>query len=978
MKSCLKLTALVAIVLIASMASAQVRQTGTLVVTVSDPQGGRLPGAVVSASAEDTVTPREMVTNSQGVATLQALDPSAKYVVTIQMAGFAPSRSEDVLVRSGHTAALSVTMNVAGIAEEVTVTSVTPLVDTTSALTGQDITYLQLVPGVLPDDPQARGNPASKSGLNYRDIFGDNGVSRDNFYYIDGVNTTDGYSGTFGSNLNTEIIQEQKVLTGGIPAEYVGAPGLISSVVTKSGTNTFHGSGNYFFQNDSMEAEDQNAESQSFSRYDTAFTLGGPIVMDKAWFFVSYRRVERTNDIATLDTAEFLRSVDTTENQWYLRGTVSPGASDTISFTYFSDPFTRTGSLDRSLTNARSFDRDQGGDNFRIAYSHLFGTDVLLDANYSRHNGELTDFPTIAGPRNTIIYRASDVRTLEDEQQGGFAFTDIDERDGQGFNAVVNWTVEQHDVKGGIEWGERSRFRNLLNEGDWNSLATHLSGTTAGEISVGSFSDTAFDPFNTSDFNGFMDSVNASPRRNEFFNAFDTNRDGMISQTELATSLRYTSTEGNPTGQINYERNVQVEQGPQDWKVNDFGLFAQDTFSFGNFVFNVGLRAERYEHQATTGETIYTFPWTWAPRLSAVYDIGGKGLQKASVFWGKYYDPIRLNMTAFAGTLSGSISNEQVFALDEWVTYRVRGGPSVADALFAPTTQTPFTTDLQLTYEIEVAPKMSFQALYTHRKTDDILEDYDMCLYAFQDDGTTCYPGPVDHPDSLFLGLDYFGYSSFPDSNFVIATLAGAERTYDGFELVFRKRYADGWQALVSYTYSDGEGNSNSDSNADFQGDVLFLDPRAPNQLGTQPGLIHHLFKVAGTYRFDMGLELGAFYRWNSGTIASTTFRAFNRNLPVRDNVFEFAGITQRWLEPDAVGSLENPSFGILDLRVQYYINQGGRVTGQVFADIFNVSNFQDSTRDQDLRAGQGGVAFGEGILFNRPRSLFLGVRVNW
>ena len=123
--------------------------------------------------------------------------------------------------------------------------------------------YLQLVPGVLPDDPEAAGNPASKSGLHYRDIGGDAGVSRDNFYYIDGINVTDGVTGTFGANLNTEIIQEQQVLTGGIPAEYVGAPGLLSSVVTKSGANQLSGSVNYFFQNDGRRSPAGNRSSRT-------------------------------------------------------------------------------------------------------------------------------------------------------------------------------------------------------------------------------------------------------------------------------------------------------------------------------------------------------------------------------------------------------------------------------------------------------------------------------------------------------------------------------------------------------------------------------------------------------------------------------------------------------------------------------------------------------------------------------------------
>ena len=125
-----------------------------------------------------------------------------------------------------------------------------------------------------------------------------------------GINVTDGVSGTFGANLNTEIIQEQQVLTGGIPAEYVGAPGLLSSVVTKSGTNQLTGSVNYFFQNDGLVAENRNASDQEFSRFDTALTGGGPILTDHAWFFGSYRRLGSNDTVVALDGIDVIRTVD--------------------------------------------------------------------------------------------------------------------------------------------------------------------------------------------------------------------------------------------------------------------------------------------------------------------------------------------------------------------------------------------------------------------------------------------------------------------------------------------------------------------------------------------------------------------------------------------------------------------------------------------------------------------------------------------
>ena len=89
---------------------------------------------------------------------------------------------------------------------------------------------------------------------------------------------------------------------------------------------------------------------------------------------------------------------------------------------------------------------------------------------------------------------------------------------------------------------------------------------------------------------------------------------------------------------------------------------------------------------------------------------------------------------------------EQVWAHDRWVTYSIRGGPQQADALFAPTTKTPWTDDFQVSWESDLGGGRSVMALYTKRRTRDIIEDYDMALYTIRPDGTTNYPGPVDHP----------------------------------------------------------------------------------------------------------------------------------------------------------------------------------------------------------------------------------------
>ncbi len=982
-------------------AAAQVTNTGTIQAVVVDQGNLAVPGADVVAESTDGVTKRSGVTNVNGEVMLVGLEPSARYMVTTTLAGFITQRFENVLVRSGQITTLRMTLAVSGLTEEVQVTAQSPIVDTKSATAATDITlqlteslptgrsyqsYLQIVPGVLPDDPQLPGNPASKSGVNYTDVGGNVGVSTDNAYYIDGINVTDPQAGTFGANLNTEIIQEQKVITGGIPAEYVGVPGLLSNVITKAGSNSYHGSANYFFQNASLQADNKNSASQDFSTYDTAFTAGGPAYRDHAWVFGSYRYLHRADDVTAIDTLQLLRTVEDNQKQGYFRGTFAATSYDTFSFTFLNDPTDKTGRIERDITNARDRVRSQGGNRYAFNYNRVFGA-ALIEGAYNIHNGELTDLSKIRESLNTILYRSTDARTLNDEQRGGLGTDTIDERDVDGLRGALSWVLGRHSVKGGIEYQRNDRFLNSLTIGDtkstYTSLANGLSGFTANLVDTQSLSGSkTFRLSNVSDFGGFIRTINGLSNRNAFYSAFDTNADGTISPAEFGAVALYNVTTANPNGEVNYSRVLQSADGPQQFISEGLSFFVQDSFPLGNLTLNVGVRTERWEHFATTGESIYTFDWEWAPRLSAVYDLGGDGRQKLSAYYGRYYDPVRTNMTAFAGSLTGRTREEQVFVangINQWVTYRVRGG-AILDGFFAPTTKTPYTDDVQMGYSVDLGRNMSFESIYNYRRTRDILEDYDAALYATTTAGTTDYPGPINDPNSLFLGLDYFGFDVNPGANFIIGTLEGGERNYHGLELNMRKRYSNNWQAFASYSYNNADGNSNSDSNADFQGDVIELDPRGPNNYGRQPGSIAHIFKMSASYLLPVGLELGGGYRWNSGTIASRTYLNTGRNLPIQlapSQVFSYAGITHQWTDPTALGTLTNPSWGVLDLRVKYS-KELGPMRPEFFVDIFNVLNNQDSTRNQDLVAGSGAIAFGQAIRFVDPRRFFLGARLNF
>lgn len=990
-------------------------QKGAVQVTVVDADGAAIPGAAVEASSESALRSATGITGTDGIAILRGLDPAQNYVVTTTMDGFNGARNENVLVRAGQTTPIRVSLSLATVTEEVLVTAESPVVDITSAQTGQEITldlveslptartyqdYLQLVPGVMPAvvDPNGNNNPASRSGTNYQDIGGTVGDSRDNFYYFEGIDVTDSVSGVAGAFINTEIIQEQSVSTGGLAAEFVGATGLVSNVITKSGGNNFSGSVNYYFQNDSLVETNDHRQDAGFDTFDTAFTLGGPIVRDKAWFFTSFRLVSEERDVVTT-AGQFLRTPTRDDEQGFAKVSWAPTSNGLLTGIYLTDEWDRDGSFDPLVANSENVTVERGGDRFTGTYSHVF-SNLVFEAGYAEHNRQLNDLPVNQDTFNSIAFREGDVPDDPGLLQLGGAGTNFEEERGSetirgSLEYLADTSWGSHTFKFGFDLTEKNDFRNFVNTGDGGnyfslSAIYQGQGVTAGEVSD-DFSDVQFSA-TQSDVNGLRAfGISAAALA-----VVDRNGDGVISIDE-ALQIIFDSTAGNPDGQINYYRIFQSAEGPQFTKSDGSTYFLQDLWQHGRWSINAGVRTEEWEHFATTGENIFTFDTEYAPRFSLTYDLKGDGRQRISAYFGRYYDPIRNNMTNFAGSISGRERLEQIFITTnpatgqgEWTTFRIRGGPTQPDANFAPTTQTPFTDEYQLGYKLDLGSNKSVEVNLIKRETDDILEDYELALYS----DPAAYALPINDPNSLFLGLDYFGFTTVPNANFFIATLARGLREWEGAEVVFRKRMSNNWQMLASYNYADATGNTNSDSNADFQGDVLWLDPGAINQEGTQPGLIEHLFKVAGTYQFDNGLSVGGTYRWNSGAIVSRTWSIFRRNLPVHDlrdpllngQCIQFAGGSGLgdpggecfWLSPFAVGQFDNPDYGIIDLRVAYLWRLGGRWEADFFLDVFNALDDQATTRAQDLLLGNSEALFGEGLNFADPRRYYLGARIRF
>ena len=972
--------------------------TGGLEVTVRNAAGEPVSGVTVHASTADSLTERSGVTGADGVVRLVGLDPSNRYVVTVSGAGFAEIRDTDVQVVTDRTFSLDYYVGGPGAnIEQVVVTgesATRQMVDTTSAMVGTDVTldlteslptgrsyqsYLQLAPTTK---PTLNGNPSSKSGVNYRDVVDANGntagVSSDNVYYIDGVNITDNLTGTFGANFNSEIIQEQQIITGGVPAEYEGGQGLISRVITKSGSNDFHGSVNYYTQSDSLVADNEHLPNSTFSTFDTAFTLGGPVIRDKLWFFGSLQRKERDDDLTDPNTGQFLRSVNTTQDLGFLKLTWQATGNDQVVAEYFNDPFERDGSNNDTTLNNRDTAIVQGGDNYKFAWTHSWES-LVATLDYSSHEGEVSTLAANPEARNDVAFTGVPGITNAQTDLGGSGSNTIDFRNRDEISLTLQQFLDTdswgyHDIKFGYSRITNERKRNRLFTGDelaqYTSIGLQNSGTTLDEYTGADLTWTGTRDVIFDDYTQIIEGMEASGNFDHFLDVLDSDNSGTISIAELGQA-QLDSTAGNPHGMVNVYRTIQAEGAALEFQSKANAFFIQDSWEINDhWTVNAGIRAEEWAHYASTGAKVFTFDYEIAPRLSVVYDINGDGGSKVWAFGGRYYDPIRTNMTAFAGTLAGELLVEQVFIAGEWVTFRERGGSRNPDAVFAPSTKTPYTDEFMVGYERALTDDMSIGITLTDRRTRDLLEDYALDLYT----------DPEQVGDFL-LPLSYFGYDAIPAGNFVIATLAGGKRDYRGAELTFRKRRTaeDRWQLLASYAYNDAEGNSNSDSNADFQGDALFLDPRAPNMYGPQPGNVEHMLKLAGSYAWENGFEVGAVYFWNSGTLYSQTFSAQGRHLPVPGPAFEAGGINMNWIAEGAVGGLKTGSHGTLDLRAKYTMGVfDDRYQAEFFLDIFNALDDQAPIREQDLLGGDGVFDHGEPNAWVEPRRLFLGARLSF
>ena len=327
MKSTSKIVAAVLLAFVwTGFAFAQGSATGDLHVIVKDEKGSVVTSATVTAREQAKATVRSTTSNTDGEYRLVSLPPGV-YTVTVEAAGFAKAEAKDQSLTVGQMKELPITLSVSGVETIVNVSSEAELVETTRSSTTNTIdqrridnlpingrnyiNFAQTDSQVVRDNAPNTG-AAPTSGLNFSGQ-----RARSNLVNVDGADATDNSINGVRSTVSQEAVQEFQIITNGYAAEYGRASGGVVNIITRSGSNDFHGDVFGYLRNRNFQAVNpfSTEKDPAYTRVQAGVAFGGPIKKDKTYYYFSYEITRRHEtgfssigqnnfDLVNFDTAQ--------------------------------------------------------------------------------------------------------------------------------------------------------------------------------------------------------------------------------------------------------------------------------------------------------------------------------------------------------------------------------------------------------------------------------------------------------------------------------------------------------------------------------------------------------------------------------------------------------------------------------------------------------------------------------------------------
>ena len=958
---------IIGIFLLCSVAGAQQTQTGSVSGIVTLESGEGLPGVIVTATADVMPKMRSTVSAAGGEYRFVALPPGA-FELTFTMPGFA-TEQRNFPVHLQHNAIIHVTMKDAQFEDEIIVTAETPTIDTTSAELKASIPddviqalpvgqqyrdLIKLIPGVQYTEDQIRGPSAGGNG-------------QDNSYEFDGVSVTLPLFGTLSTQPSSADIQEVAVVKGGANAiGFNRSGGILVNTLSKSGTNQFRGELSYQVQTDSMTGSlDTESEETEDPNLDwLVANIGGPIIPEMLYFFVSYYRptedsVNRANVYGEVPNFE------STRDEFFGKLTFTPTNSLMFSGSYrdsktdqsgrsvgeFSAASTAVGDdstlkigvlegtwvvTDNSLLSFKySNFENKGSTRPDTIFDFQIGPDVPLDVDNLDQQGHFNVPQPIDGEDayNAFIaplidrygYMEDGVPTGGGDVGGHFRLDDADDFFNESFQVGYDHFLGNHELHIGYKWelGEEDLFRTSNGWGD----ITVIGGR------------------------------DETPDGEPIFYRARFEQMSLVAGGETVIDPIHSEFESQ-----SIELNDVIRA--KDWTFNVGVILSNDKY-FGQGLREVSGNVSGFElapgHMYLMKEI--DFDEMISPRLGATWSYNGKDALYASYV--RYYPAMSSlpRAASWARNLRRSLDADfdadgNVLAIDDV--------GSSSGKFFQEGIKPRSIDEFVIGYDKQISSEWTGRIFARHRKGKNFWEDTN-------NNARSRFEPPPGIPTEDYIpNLDEMR-DEVGGSSYVIAALDGAftkyyeistEAEWRGSNAFFRGSYV--W----SHYYGNfDQDNSTTSNDSNIFGGSSFIADGAGRQLwdfreGNLRGDRRHQLKAYGFYQVPWNGTFGAYGVYQSGQPWETW------DVEVYRHLTGSSSDTSRYAEP--AGSRTTDSHYQLDLSYTQDFPIGNRFNIQLVGDVFNVTDNQTGYNIQNKKNSSG---FGDPRDYFKPRRFQLMVR---
>ena len=914
---------------------------------VTDALDAAVRGVVVRARNASTGFERRTESSETGAYRLAGL-PAGTYEVIAEGQGFRPSSAPAVTLSVGRDVALDITMQLAGRAEDVTVSATAPLVSPRSSAVGEvvDLARIEGLPlngrqfanlaGTVPGVGVGFHTDSTKSTQYSPQISGGNG--RNINYLVDGGDNTDDTVGGLLQMFPLEAIQEFTVLSHRFDAEYGRSGGGVINVVTKSGANQLRGSWFTLLRDAGLNARTfneklKNVEAQPYERYQFGGSLGGPVVLNRAHYFGAYERTRQdtkqiVDTLGVFPAEEGIFDVPVRQHLFSgkVTATLSPRQYLAVRYgrDYNTQPIGAGPMVAHSAwaTTTNSFDSISGSHNW-LATPSVLNEAVVQYSDFVNDTPANGTGPSIQFQPPVAIRGGISVFAPQRTEQIKWQFRDD-----------VSWTTTDgpglsHELRGGVSWIHEPRlqlFMGTQTQGLYTMLELNVTGPITDVQVVGN-----------------------NPTAN-----FPLEQVGLYVQDDWRVSDRVTLNLG-----IRWDY---VDGFPIDQSASPNFQAMQQAGASGRFAgtllddFGKLPRADRDNVQ---------------PRLGAAIDLFADGRDIVRGGWGLYTDLGYLASNVIIAAFDARHAGV-VFAASDPNGLRKADGTffRIGDPLSTIASRNMVIGDFVPAGEV-VSPLL--EQPYTRQANIGWSHQFDASTIVSADyvrvDGRDL--NMRVRPNVFVVAPQRFldGVGISPRSSTFRTALSKGSSRYDGLILAIRRRLSQGVDASASYTAAKATSDVGTAYDEVAQNLIQDInDPFGPVQQGPSARTdSRHLVSISGIVRAPGSVSVAGVFQYRSALPVHTfEGRDLNGDGMLNDRTamqYRYTGLgadNRATFEEggacETVNCSRRAGFSQLNLRVSRAFSLGGGVRIEAIGELFNLFNAINPSLTLTQRRLEGGV----------------------